>query len=746
MCMMLCTGRFVASSSHTTDRVMIGFTALSKYYFERSNVNTGERLAFTRCVSHFLEDKASRSKLGTMKVNVAWDESDFQIDVGTPAGRHEYKRIIDRNHQLGVTHMVYGPRNTLHSNILNDTDDYKWEHVLWFSLGEQIREGRFDPATDPIPNDILDMVHYARSKNVSLLAYVYPLCVHWSKFPEAWVGGWTDISMPGVKDWLLSTLKAFIHKTGAKGFASDCGYVNDAPDNPRRYSQWRAWQDIIKALRKEFPDIIMDHRSSAHKWGPWHQLSGSYDEPLSGDENPETYGVPIASLSTDHVAADMLRQVNYKYAAFQLIPAVRIPGFMFHQTERTADNGTSPCFYEKPCFNNNTRDFDLLGYKYSVISNIGTAGLNNVLCMIPARDFKEYSLFPKEDLHFISKWLRWTDEHISYLENTVPIATLDMANLGSVDGTAAMASSDEGFLFLFNPNLVPMSVSIVIDESIGISNSSRQSSWVLSEIYPRSLPNVSFYYHSDAIQVTLEPSSAMVLSLFKQINVTKDFAGARTGVVGPAGKEVSFQLNHPTLIGDEAISFNGVQCSKEIDDGRDDDGNAKLQIMFGDGSLAVSHAMPLGDQLPSSQNTGGKFSTTFEVPISVFIQLMERENAYPIDWQSAERFATWLIPQRLLAYIFIANPDDSWSLKAKLDGESVTVHKAYNSRGVINGRTFTGFYLDLNELEIAPDVSYHLELNLPHRLPRGAFQGIFLHNLETSLTGNVTRCAIKTDS
>jgi len=74
--------------------------------------------------------------------------------------------------------------------------------------------------------------------------------------------------------------------------------------------------------------------------------------------------------------------------------------------------------------------------------------------MIPARDFKEYSLFPKEDLHFISKWLRWTDEHISYLENTVPIATLDMANLGSVDGTAAMASSDEGFLFLFNPNLV----------------------------------------------------------------------------------------------------------------------------------------------------------------------------------------------------------------------------------------------------------------------------------------------------
>ena len=56
----------------------------------------------------------------------------------------------------------------------------------------------------------------------------------------------------------------------------------------------------------------MDHRQTAHIWGPWYQLAGSYLEPIAGDENPETYGVPIASLHTDHVAADNTRIVNYK--------------------------------------------------------------------------------------------------------------------------------------------------------------------------------------------------------------------------------------------------------------------------------------------------------------------------------------------------------------------------------------------------------------------------------------------------
>ena len=65
------------------------------------------------------------------------------------------------------------------------------------------------------------------------------------------------------------------------------------------------------------------------------------------------------------------------YAHEQLLPAARVPGFAFHQTERNAPNGTlvmSP--YRR-------RDFDLLGYRYSLLSTIGTAGLNNARARAP---------------------------------------------------------------------------------------------------------------------------------------------------------------------------------------------------------------------------------------------------------------------------------------------------------------------------------------------------------------------------
>ena len=125
--------------------------------------------------------------------------------------------------------------------------------------------------------------------------------------------------------------------SGAGGFAWDHNIY--AGDTSKQYSQWRAWMRILEKLRQDFPDIVMDHRQTAHMWGPWYQLAGSYTEPIAGDENPETYGVPIASLHTDHVAADNTRIVNHRYADEQLIPAARVPGFMFHQTERTADVG-----------------------------------------------------------------------------------------------------------------------------------------------------------------------------------------------------------------------------------------------------------------------------------------------------------------------------------------------------------------------------------------------------------------------
>ena len=94
--------------------------------------------------------------------------------MATDAGVAEYKRIFMRNQEFGVTHMVYGPRNTRHSIRTNDTDGWGWGEVLWFSMGQRLREGLWDPRSDPVPQDILDMVAEAGAHDIKLMAYVYP--------------------------------------------------------------------------------------------------------------------------------------------------------------------------------------------------------------------------------------------------------------------------------------------------------------------------------------------------------------------------------------------------------------------------------------------------------------------------------------------------------------------------------------------------------------------------------------------
>jgi hypothetical protein len=47
---------------------------------------------------------------------------------------------------------------------------------------------------------------------------------------------------------------------------------------------------------------------------------------------------------------------------------------------------------------------------------VGTAGLNNVMNMLPARDEQEFALFPAEDIAFVKGWMDWTDHHVDWLQ------------------------------------------------------------------------------------------------------------------------------------------------------------------------------------------------------------------------------------------------------------------------------------------------------------------------------------------
>lgn len=703
-----------AAASHAADVGVLGFTDRGQYQDAATGLYTHEAAAFRAAVDTFYLDGGSR-RSKSVKVHVGWDESDYQIDVSTDAGWTQYRRIIDRCSELGIDHLVFGPHNDAHSARGNTSDGWGWEQVLWFSMGQRIRMGAFDPRTDAMPEDILQMVDYAKGRGVRLLAYVYP-CLSMEPVAQYLIDGVLDLSVPEAHDWLLSTLVAFVKKSGAGGFAWDHDIFTRYEH--LRYAQWRSWMSILAELRLFFPDLVMDHRQTAHAWGPWYHMAGSYAEPLAGDENPETYGVPLTSLHTDHIAADNLRAVNHIYSVQQLLPASRVPGFIFHQVERQDKNGTTPCEADHVCYDLHNRDFDYQGYKYSVISNIATAGLNNVFTMLPARDEAEFSLLPKEDVQFIRDWLVLVDSHLPAFARAAPIPTLAPAAWGQVDGWHAMDESDEGFLFLFNPSFGVRTVQLSVDEAIGLSNASNVSGWLVEELYPNAGNRRDPWKHGQKVQLVVQGSDALALRLTKGSRESLNHPVLHRG---PKGRTVRV----PWSARPEVELCAGLPLSTHID------------VTFaGD---HVEHGMPVSDAPVPPSFTGGWFNSSFSISQGVFDQLHGRQAKYPIQWTARDRNATWLDPSRLLMSIAYQQPKVTASPRALLDGLDFPVSWAFNSRDNEHAgdRCFTGYFLEATNL--SPTVTHTLSLWMPP-LREGEFTGLYWENLDTEYTEDIRAC------
>ena len=76
-------------------------------------IDAAEANAMVECVRAFLLYYPVRS----VRVHIPWCENDYQIDVGTPEGVEEYKRIMDRAAELGLTHLLYTPGNSTLSRL-----------------------------------------------------------------------------------------------------------------------------------------------------------------------------------------------------------------------------------------------------------------------------------------------------------------------------------------------------------------------------------------------------------------------------------------------------------------------------------------------------------------------------------------------------------------------------------------------------------------------------------------------------
>jgi hypothetical protein len=130
---------------------------------------------------------------------------------------------------------------------------------------------------------------------------------------------------------------------------------------------------------------------------------------------------------------------------------------------------------------------------------------------------------------------------------------------------------------------------------------------------------------------------------------------------------------------------------------------------------------------------GGRLTGAFTIPKRVFDQLAARRRAWPIPWTAEDSITTWLAPERLLLYAPFAIPNDSVEARLTIDGQPVSMRKAYTAVRRVSS-TFVGFYADVSRLE--PDVEHRLELEIPTARP-GQFRGLFFENVEPEYTAVV---------
>lgn len=685
-------------------------------------MDEAEVAAFTDMVRAFLLYHPKRP----LNVMVGWCVNDYQIDIATKEGRAEYKRIMDTASALGADDVLFAPANSDVSSREETTDDWGWENVLWLGMGEKIRKNEWDPSSGTLPASTREMLDYARSKGLGLLAYVYPV-LGFTQNPE-WLTGpkhnRANLGDRVFQDWLIGALEGFYKHTGISGYSFDHTFLTYA--GASRYAQWYGWRRVMETLRRDIPDIVIDGRQAYQNYGPWTWLAGSYPHPTSTDEQPESF-VSFPDLKIDRVSADRERYTAYRYRNYEFAPSEIVPGFITHQTPRSADTGYMPEAKTRTGYTLlpfRRRDWDYLGWRYSLLSSMAIAGWNNVLDMIPARDPEEFKYFSETDKRWFRHWIDWANENKEYLRHTRTI--LGQPAIGKVDGTSAIVG-DRGYVFLFNPDGRRLKATVALDESIGLE---RRGRYLVREIYPLAGRLIA---GEKAVSMILDGGSAMALQIEPAPAVLREpmLVGAPgsvriangvleiTDVRGEMGTSVDLRVELPTGARVSSMRVNG---------------NVVRYTRSGDVvSATVTFAGAPFRHYQQVDPNG-----TLRIPKRVFHQLAARRAAWPIPWTSEDERSTWLAPQRLLLYLQFAEPDDRWNVKLAIDGRDVDLLKAYASVRPVE-HNFVGFYADISLL--SADTDHRVHVQLPAGLDARRFLGAFVENVETEYTEEIVRGA-----
>jgi hypothetical protein len=731
-----------------------------QYVNEGIQLDYADINALTDCARSFLLVNPKKAA----RVHIGWCENDYQVDVATAEGRKEYLRIIDQAAAVGCNNVLYTPNHSVYGPLENNKDAWGWENLLWLGLGQKVRSGEWVPGKDSLPADIKQMIDYAAEKGVKLMAYVYP------SLPFMQDSSWTawrtkagekpehyltvDTGLKSFQDWFIDMCITFYKQTGISGYSFDHWWIAYEDENglvSSKYQQWFGTRRILEELRRRAPEIIIDGRQQYHHFGTYTWLAGTYPHPMMSDEQPGSFN-PFPDLSTDRISADRQRYIAHRLMVRDFTPIEILPGFITHQTQRSdADREMRRDSYR-------TKDWDYTGWKYSLISTIGTAPFNLVVNYLPARDETEFRSFSAEDKAFFNKWLDFADENLDVLRNLRPVLGQPMA--GRCDGTAAI-QDNRGFLFIFNPNYGEKTAEIILDESIGLESGGR---FILREIYPLEERNIAhpvkgFFDHGDKVEIPMTGTSALVIRIVpipeefgsavlfnSEGNVETDEERLKIEQVrGQCGKTAEIMVYHPKAETIEGLSINGIEASFET--------RGKLiksTILF-DG-FSFSQELKSDDTYNQS-----KRDYKFIIPGRIKEQLDQRRKEWPVEYSEDDLLATWTDPSRLLLFINIADPyreeQEEWNdgnqtrtrtlripmkkeeVKLEINGMNVPVFEAYNGVYPYVTRTFLGFYADISSLQA--DVEHELKISLPNDLKPGQFQGLFFHNIEEEYTDRI---------
>lgn len=693
-------------------------------------VDMAEVEAVTECAQAFLQVHPKRA----LRVHIGWCENDYQIDIATPEGRTQYRRLIDRAAQVGCRYLLFTPANSALAPLSENRDAWGWENVLWLTIGQKLRKGEWNPERDPVPANVQEMLDYAKARDVKLLAYVYPT-LPFKQNPEwmAWLkgrepGGYlgADTGVRSFQDWLVDKLVAFHRRTGVAGFSFDHWWIA-YDDASSKYQQWYGCRRILEELRRRIPDVVIDGRQQYHQFGVSTWFAGSYPHPLGNDEQPQSFRA-FPDLHFDRVTADRQRWMAWNYRIRQFCPTEILPGFLFHQTTRFDEQNQ----LRRDSFR--TRDWDMLGWRYSVISSIATAPFNSVVNFLPARDAAEFAAFDERQRAWLRSWLDWTDAHLDVLRHVRPI--LDQPAVGKVDGTAAFVGA-KGYIFLFNPNYREMNAVFHLDESLGM-RARRGAPLALRQLYPEAGRGRVFSGSVGAqMNMPLAAAEALVLEVEPLLQpvttpiLLNTVGRARlndgrlelTGIAGQPGETVKVQAILPAGASVRQVTVNRVPVSFECKD--------RLLSVVGAFRGAPFHRnQQIGVYDPTF--TGGVSTAVASVPGRIFRQLLRRRADWPVRYTPDDLLATWLGSDRLLLYLNIADADDKMAVSLRIDDKPVALTPAYSSVYPQSQQTtFIGWYADVSTLR--PEIPHRFEVALPTLRP-GQFQGLFFDNVETEMT------------